>query len=370
MLVDSTLREGEQRFGVYFSNEVKRRLVSLLIRFGVEEIELGVVGRDGFLPELLAFARAESTRLGRRPALSVWSPCRVADLRLAAELGPDRVAVGAPVSDAHLGTRLGWSRDRLLEHVAASLELARDLGLASVSLGLEDATRADPDFALAVARLAQAGGACRVRLSDTVGVAAPAEIAALVGRFKAELRLAVGLHCHDDFGMATANAVSGLAAGADSADVTVLGMGERAGVPALEELAAYLALRRGRAGYDLALLPELIRVGAEAAGMAVSPFKAVVGETLFHVESGLHADGVAKEPSLYEPFPPEAVGARRRIALGKKSGRAAVRRVMVELGLETAGTDLEALTERVRREAAARGRPLTDEEAGGVLGGG
>ena len=360
MLIDSTLREGEQRFGAYFSAQAKHAVLDRVAAVGVEEIEAGCAGRCPDTPALVARARAMFDAEGRGRAVSVWCAAREPDLELALSMRPHRVCLGLPVSDAHIEKRLKTTRADILNRLTGLLRHARALGAAYISVGLEDASRADPDFALDVARLAQDEGAARVRLSDTVGILSPGETTALVGRFVNALCIPVAVHCHDDFGLATANALAALDAGAAFADCAALGIGERAGIAATERLVAYLSLRRG-AGYDLAALAPLCATVAETLGERVPPHAPVVGERLFWVESGLHADAQYKCSSLYEPFPPETLGLTRRIALGKKSGNAAVRAKLAELGVAEPA-DLDRLTRTIRAAAGTKGDALDDAE--------
>jgi len=360
MLIDSTLREGDQRFGAYFDAAAKHAILTRIAAVGVEEIEAGCAGRCPDTPGLVARARAMLDAEGRGRAVSVWCAAREKDLETALAMRPHRVCLGLPVSDAHIEKRLRATRRDILERLAALLRHGRALGAQYISVGLEDVSRADPGFALEAARLAESEGAARVRLSDTVGILSPGETADLVGGFANALSIPLAVHCHDDFGMAVANAQAALEAGAAFADCTALGLGERAGIAATERLAAWLALRRG-AAYDLAALRPLCETVATALGQAVPGHAPVVGERLFWVESGLHADAQYKCSSLYEPFRPEAVGLARRIAVGRKSGAAAVRAKLAELGVARP-RDVDRLTEALRAAAGQRGRALLDAE--------
>jgi len=189
----------------------------------------------------------------------------------AAALGrmvPERISLCLPVSEAHIARKLGLDRAGLLERLERCLELGKDLGFSYISVGLEDASRADRGFSLAVAERAQELGAARVRLSDTVGLLSPSETAGLVREFRGRLSIHLAVHCHDDFGLATANALAALEAGADYADATALGLGERAGLASLEQLAGFLTLRRG-AGYDLRAMRAMCRMAAAGRGQEV-----------------------------------------------------------------------------------------------------
>lgn len=370
MLIDSTLREGAQAFGVYFGTGARRRMASILAASGVDEIECGWVGQDG-LADFVRWARAALPPMERGgPALSAWCPCREADVREAVGLGVDRLNIGAPSSAAHRQKRLGLSLDELRERVRVVVSTARAGMVPYISVGLEDASRAALPEALALARAALQAGAARIRISDTVGVLTPLSTARLVEAFVLELAAPVAFHGHNDLGMATANAVTALECGASFVDVSVLGLGERAGIAALEEVAAWLALRAPEArAYDLPALRGLCRVAADAARVPVARNKAVAGEDVFASESGLHVHGLLRDPDLFEPFAPEDVGATRRLGVGAKSGGAAVGAALCRIRqqlVQDAGRDA-SLMERVRELAARLGRPLTDLELLEVL---
>ncbi len=355
MLIDTTLREGAQLFGAYFDAAAARRIVAGVAEAGVEEMELGWVGR-GDVRGLLDFAGKRAPGM----ATSLWCPAREADVEAAADLGARRINIGVPASDAHREKRLGATRSQLLSLAARVVRRGRELGL-EVSVGLEDASRADVAFALKLARAVERAGAFRVRLSDTVGLLTPDETAALVSRFRKRLRIAVAAHCHNDFGMASANACAALAAGAEYADVSLLGVGERSGVAALEEVAAHLSLRRG-AAYRLDGLRDLCALVSRETGVAVPRTKPVVGRDIFACESGLHVHGVGRDPALFEPYAPETTGAERKTAVGGKSGRASVRMALEELGLACPESRLPGVLASVRRLAGDLKRPLSSEE--------
>jgi len=378
MLIDSTLREGAQAYGVYFAPGARRGMAGLLAAAGVDEIECGWLGQDG-LAEFVRWARASLPRPEQGgPALSVWCPCREADAREAASLGVDRLSIGAPSSAAHRHKRLGLSLDGMRARVRSVVATARAGKIPYISVGLEDASRAALPEALALARTAIDAGAARIRVSDTVGVLTPLSTARLVQAFVRELDVPVAFHGHNDLGMATANAVTALECGASFVDVSALGLGERAGIAALEEVAAWLSLRASAApvrarAYDVPALRELCRMAAQAAHVPLARNKAVAGEDVFAAESGLHVHGLLRDPSLFEPFAPETVGATRRLGVGAKSGGAAV-----SAAVDAALARLRSLPggacrrdaglmERVRGLADRLGRPLTDSELLGVL---
>jgi len=357
MLIDTTLREGAQLFGAYFNRETKEKIISGLLALGVDEIELGWVGQEG-LEELIEWARPQAGET----ALSVWSPCRGADIREAAALKIDRVNIGVPVSDMHMEKRLGTDRSGLLERLANTVLLAGLLGIEYISVGLEDVSRADELFALTVGQLAQDMGASRVRLADSVGVLTPMKMEKLVHAFRNQIDIDVAVHCHDDFGMATGNAITALQAGASHADVSVLGIGERSGIAATEELSTYLTLMEKKHDYKIDGLRELCDFVSQAAGVPIPRTKAIAGKDIFACESGLHTHALSKSPKLFEPYDPDAIGTNRTLAVGGKSGRAAITNALDENGIKLPKAELTGLVTEVKRLAWELERPLTSQE--------
>jgi homocitrate synthase NifV len=362
-LIDTTLREGAQAPVPYLSTVQKAALIAALGRIGVEEIELGhAVGERAYgdeLPELLR-AASEFAPAARR---AIWCRARPDDIRAAADLGPDVVSFALPVSDRHLTQRLRRSRAWALEQVPALIEAARQAGIGYVSIGLEDASRADVAFLLEVARTAAAAGADRLRIADTVGVLSPGLLAELVSAIRAHFPGELGLHLHDDFGMATANAIAAIEAGATWTDVSVLGLGERAGISRLEEVAAFLTLQRA-ADYDLRAARRAAMMLAEWVQRPIPGHSPVIGPDIFTAESGLHVAAIANDPATYEPYAPEIVGAQRRLLLGSGSGRSAVQALV---GAE--GGDLVELTARLRNTARGHRRGMDAADVAALLDG-
>ena len=305
-LVDSTLREGSQTVGVAFTLEQKVAIARYLARVGVEEVEVGIASpQDKELPALVDHCRNEA---GVR-RLSLWCRCREDDIACALRLGPDVLSLSIPVSDLHIAVKLGLDRMAVVKIVAKMVARAR-AAVPYVSLGLEDATRAEPEFLREIVAVACANGVDRIRIADTVGIATPGSIGAMVRELRT-FKVEIGVHMHNDFGMATANAIGALEAGAHWADVTVLGLGERAGNSRLEEVAGYLALQ-GTRPYDTQLFRPLALLAGECAGRSIAPHHPVVGAEIFACETGLHLAGLARNPTTYEPYAPGLVGAERR----------------------------------------------------------
>ena len=357
-IIDSTLREGVQAPGVHLGLEQRLRIASLLDRVGIEELELGIASRfDELCSRLFTACRAR----GIRAQLALWCRCRAEDINLAVRLRPDVLSLSIPASDLHLRERLGKDRNWALKQLTAGIGLAREMGIKKVSVGLEDATRTDGDFLEQLGRVAAKHGAFRVRLADTVGLASPAKMAKLVTLFS-KLPLKIGVHTHNDFGMATANAVAAIEAGAHWADTTVLGLGERSGCCRLEELAGYLSLVTRDREYKTRLLPELSRYTARAAQRSIPAQQPLVGSSIFTCESGLHLQGLTRNPATYEPYAPEAVNASRSLQIGSKSGRRAVSDRLRLLGHEPDEATLSRCLPLIRQHALRNRRPVTDQE--------
>jgi homocitrate synthase NifV len=357
MLIDTTLREGAQMFETYVPQEARIQIAGRIADLGVEEIEVGWVGQDG-LAELVKSLRAR----GAVCDVSVWSPCRPVDIYRAAGLGIDTLSIGLPVSDLHIQERLRTDRDGLTAMLRETLGMAHSCGIRRISIGLEDVTRADQNFALSMARMAASLGAVRIRLADTLGVMTPDRIRELVRFFADRVEMEIAVHCHNDFGMATANAITALAAGAQWADVSVLGIGERSGIAALEEVAGHLRLVQGYEVYDMNVVRELCELVSGHARIPVARNRPVAGEDIFAAESGLHVDGILKNPALFEPYDPAQTGARRRLAVGAKAGRGAVRAILEQMGATGPLHCLTNLVKTIRHQAGRSGRPLSTAE--------
>ena len=297
------------------------------------------------------------------PRLALWCRCRDEDISYAARLRPDVLSLSLPASELHIRVRLGKNRAWVLARLQESVELARDLGIARLSLGVEDASRAEIGFFADLIDTAVALGVERIRLADTVGILTPGATAALVaGQHQLHPGVEFAFHGHNDFGMATANAVSALEAGAQWADVTVLGLGERAGCSRLEEVASLLTLVHRTKTYRLERLVPLCALVAEASGRTIPANHPLVGEAVFSCETGIHVHGLLADPATYEPFPPERLNSRRTILLGAKTGSRAVAGYLLRLGVQVPTDSLPGIVRHIRTLATRLGRPLREAE--------
>ncbi len=361
-LLDTTLREGLQRWGVYFPLEVRVEIARRLISLGVEEIELGVVG-DELLPTLIQKVRSFSSQT----RLSVWLRLKTKDLALVRDLGLQNLNLSVPVSPLQLKKRLRLDEGELLALVRETVLSAREIS-PRITLGLEDVSRARIPFFFQICKEAVNARVWRLRLSDTLGLFNPREVSGLCRRVRKTFPgVEVVFHGHNDFGLASANAISALLSGAHWVDVSILGLGERAGLAKLEEVVAYLHFRLGQRNYRVEELPSLCRYVAWQAGEVLSEFKPVTGRKIFFCESGLHVEGLKKSYELYEPFPPERLGLERRLSLGAKSGRRALSLLLQEWNLRYPPERLNEIWLEVRKKALLLGRPLEKAEIEGIL---
>ncbi len=357
-LIDSTLREGTQTIGVNFSFAQKQAIAEALIKIGVEEIELGTASHfDMELPCLIKYCR----KFKSKSSFSVWSLCRTESIDYAASLAPDVLSLSIPVSDLHIRKKLRKSRQWCIDTLNNAVQYAQGLGIKKISLGLEDATRADANFLYELIKQAERCGVFRVRLADTVGIASPSSIQKLIAGVMANCSLEIGVHTHNDFGMATANCLTALEAGAHWADVTVLGLGERSGNARFEEVAGFLALQNGRA-YQTDRLTTLCSLVSEAASKYIDPHHPIIGHKIFACETGLHLQGLENDPTTYEPYNPKYVGATRHLIYGQKIGRHNLGNRLANLNLPSSPDYIEKTFRTFRDKTKELGRPLEDNE--------
>ena len=355
---DTTLRDGEQTVGVVFTPEDKLEIARGLADAGVERIEAGFprVSEDDY--------RAVQLIAGAGLAAEIWGFSRAvrADVEALVELGVGASVIESPISDLKLGA-LGVSRETMLERIRAAVSFAVESGIRVGYFGV-DSTRAEADFYDAAYSTAAEAGATEVVVVDTIGVAGPEAVGELVERTRELVGPAVPVHFHghNDFGLATANAVAAVRAGAQWVHGTVNGMGERAGNANLAEVA--LALR---ALYGVETALDLTRMRALAdrvralSGYELEPWKPVVGENLFRRESGAVASQFHDPPSI-EPYSSDLVGAERSIVLGKKSGLDSIRIKCADLGLDVPETAYPELLARVKQLGTDKRGLVTDEE--------
>ncbi|MBO4364170.1 MAG: 2-isopropylmalate synthase [Clostridia bacterium] len=348
-LFDSTLRDGEQAPGFSMNLTEKLSMARVLAELGVDVIEAGFAACSqgdfasvkAVADELKGVTVASLCRCTEKDAEIAWNALKNAEKPL--------LHIFIATSDLHLETKLGMTREQVVERVAATVSYAKTL-CPDIEFSAEDATRSDRNFLAKVLQTALSNGASVVNMADTVGIAQPDEIEDLVRFMKSELKSAntwkLSVHCHNDLGLATANTLAAIKAGADRVDVTVNGIGERAGNAAVEEVVMALKMRPEIYDADTGANPKMLvpasRKLVMLTGCKVQANKAVVGKNAFAHEAGIHQHGMMKDRRTYEIFHPEDVGATsERIILGKHSGRHALEDRISELGI--GGLDKEQL---------------------------
>ena len=357
---DTTLRDGEQAAGVVFTPAEKADIVRLLASAGVEQVEVGIPAMGKEERQVIR----SLVELGLPIRLSTWNRALKEDVEASLLTGADWVHLTIPTSDLQMKAKMNASRQEIvtLARRAVDFALCHDL---EVSVGFEDASRAYMPYLWELVLVLHEDGVRRFRYADTVSVLQPSSmkerIRSLLSESPEDVELEV--HCHNDFGLATANTLAALEAGAVWASTTVAGIGERAGNAAMEEVAmAWKHLYGGEVGLDTIRFRELADKVAEASGRPLPPAKPVVGPMVFTHEAGIHVDGMLKNRQTYQSFDPVEVGAEHRYVVGKHSGWKTIAHVLRQEGICPARDISDALVQLVRMEADRQKRPLAPDE--------
>ena len=357
-IFDTTLRDGEQSPGIALRPSEKAEIAAVLDRLGVDVIEAGFAAAspgdfEGIAAAAGAVTRATVASLARTTAEDV-------DAALTALEGAarSRVHIFIATSDLHMERKLGLTRDEVLERIAWSVDYA--VGRADeVEFSAEDAFRSDRAFLADACRAAVAAGATTVNLPDTVGYASPAEYAHMftdmVERCPELAGVELSVHCHNDLGLAVANSLAGIGAGAAQVECTVNGIGERAGNASLEEVVMALRVRADVFGAETGVDPSVIREASalvsELTAYPVGPNKPIVGSNAFAHEAGIHQDGMLKDASTYQIIDPADLGTSMTLPLGKHSGRHAFARACAAAGWNLGRDEIDAAFKRFKKLA-------------------
>jgi homocitrate synthase NifV len=360
---DTTLRDGEQTAGVVFSKREKITIARMLDSIGVGEIECGIPAMG---VEEQASIRS-LVDLGLNARLITWNRALVPEIKASIACGVQAVDISLSVSDQMIRHKLRKDREAVKEQLKVALGFAKEHNL-YVSVGGEDASRADMSFLVELMQITHALGGDRFRFCDTLGIMDPFTMFDKVSFLRQAVpEVDIEVHTHNDLGMATANAIAGVRAGARFVNTTINGLGERAGNAALEEVVMGLKHACGReTGIDTHRFREMSLFVAKASHRPLSVSKPVVGERVFAHESGLHADGVIKDPHNYEGFDPAEVGLTRSIVVGKHSGTGGLIERYRSMGISIDRTLAVPMLELTRAMSCKRKRDLTNCELMGI----
>lgn len=331
---DTTLRDGEQVNGVNYSPEQKLEIAVLLDKMGVESIDAGFAATSK--KERDAIRLISEANLNMR----IMSMCRVVkeDIDYALSCGVDGVILFIPGSDTHIKAKFGpdimKEREKIVEKALNSIKYAKDKGL-FVEFGVEDSSRTNIDIVLEILSKAEEAGADLLGTTDTVGWMTPERTYAFIKKLVDNLNRPVGIHCHNDLGLATANTVAGLLAGAGYCSPTVNGIGERAGNASLEEVIMILKVLYGQnLKYDTKVVSELSSIVERYSSVKMDILKPVIGRNAYTHESGIHIHGMLKDKNTYEIFDPGMVGKSREYIIGKHAGKNTIQYFLAKHGYE------------------------------------
>ena len=358
-IIDTTLRDGEQAPGVSFTLPTKLDIAGSLDRAGVDELEVGIPAMGKNIRDQIR----EVAGLRLNTLLTCWCRAIEKDIGLAARCGTQGVHISFPVSSLHLkamGKSQNWVLDQLKLLVPTALSKFH-----LVSIGAQDAFRAKPDFLSTFIRTGFKVGAHRVRIADTVGLATPSQVQKMIRAQSDNLNgMTLEFHGHNDLGMATANTISAIEAGANAVSVTANGIGERAGNASLEQVGMAVRYIPGRSTrLDMEHLVALCRLVSRATRRPIPVDQPITGEAIFKHESGIHAAGVLKNPETYQPFSPQILGRKKeQVVVGRHSGKANIKHVLASAGLTVNEEITEKLIGLIRHEALHKGACLSSDE--------
>ncbi len=368
-IFDTTLRDGEQTPGASMTMEEKVLLAHQLERLGVDIIEAGFpISSDGDFEAVHNIANEV-----RECQIAGLARTKVEDIDRAwkalENAANPRIHTFIATSDIHMEKKLGKTREQVHEEAVYAIQHAKRY-TDNVEFSCEDATRTDPDFLVTMVGAAVEAGATTINIPDTVGYTIPQEFVDIISRLKAEVpgieNVILSVHCHNDLGLATANSLSGVIAGARQVECTINGIGERAGNASMEEIVMALRTRQDKMTFTTGINTEQIypmsRLVRKVTGIVVPPNKAIVGMNAFSHESGIHQDGMLKDKTTYEIMTPQSVGIpENRLTLGKLSGRHAFRKRMEELGFELSDEQFSVAFKRFK-DLADKKKQVFDED--------
>ena len=353
-IVDGTLREGEQTPGVHFTKEEKLQIARDLDRIGVPLLDVGMPSISDKEREAISAI----VQQGLKASIGVSVRMRRDEIDQATYCGAGEIFLICPVSQLHLSSKLGMEEDGLKKLAGEVIGYAADKGL-GINLVAEDASRAEVSFLCEILCRAYDWGAGRAFICDTVGTMEPFGMKELVAKVKRAVprEMELGVHCHNDFGLATANTVAAIEAGAAFPSVTVNGIGERAGNAPLHEVAmAIEKILKQQHGIEMQRLYDLARLVERYSGIFIPPNTPIVGLNAFRHESGVHVDGILKNSKTYTELDPQEVSRTSSFVLGKHTGTRTIRHLLKQRGYEADEAELGEILRRVKERKASESK--------------
>ncbi len=345
LILDTTLREGEQAPLVHFTVEQALELARQIDHSGVDFIEVSpIVGE-----KQLQIAKAILAE-NLHSTIVLHCRARKEDIESLLPLEPSFIAMYLSTSDIHLSHKLHMSREQALARAVEMVEFAKSHGL-KLRFTCEDASRTERGYLLEMVKAVSKAGADRISITDTVGMMTPAMMFSLIKEVRAATSAGIDLHCHNDLGLALANSLAGIEAGADCIHATVNGAGERAGIPKIAEVAMALQVLYGqRKDISIETLAKLSETFSQLSGLPTDPFAPVVGRNVFSHKGGTHLAAVLRNGSAYEAYSPESVGRKRRLVVGGYSGRNVLRYLSDSLGMKMTNAQVEKALARLKEK--------------------
>jgi len=350
---DSTLREGEQTPGVIFSIEDKLKIAKKLDEVGIQQIEAGFPAAS----EKQRKCIESLVDLNLDAQLSAFARAKKEDIDAVADVGADGIVVSLSISPYHRKYKFGgMSKETYLEKLADMISYAESFGL-FIIYSAEDTTReSDLNFLKKAYKTAEEAGADRARVVDTLGCASPNGMAFLVKEIGNVIDIPIEVHCHNDLGLALANSLAAVEAGASTVSTTVNGIGERAGITVTEEIIPALHIIFGTSPFEMSQLTSLSKLVEEISGVKMPPHKPLTGENVTAHSSGIHQHGVLVNPSTYEFYPPRLMGQKRKVYIDELSGRHGIMYVAKELGLDISEETARKVLLKVKASFSCEGR--------------
>lgn len=357
-IIDTTLRNGEQTAGVVFSKHEKIRIAKMLDEIGISEIEIGTPALGDVEKDIIR----DILKSGLKAKLYAYCNADAAEIEATADLGIKNIIINISTSDIHIKEIYKQNRTWVVNTLREAMRTARQKGLSFI-VSAEDATRTDLEFLLKIITLAKKKGADRFRICDTVSKFDPFRTFMNINTINSSIDFPLEVYNHNDFGMATANAMAAIRGGAASLVVSVGGLGDGTGNAAMEEIVMALRyLENLEIGIETSKFREIAEYVAKASARAIPVWKAIVGTNVFAHESGIHADGVIKNPKNYEVFNPAEVGLTRQLVVGKHSGSHTILHKFKEYDIELTDKEANDILAMARAMSVDLKRPLFDKE--------